>query len=280
MTEPYDWATSRGEKWRAQLDGMEATLAPVDEPVLRALQLDAPRRIADLGCGGGGTSLAILRHAPAGSVVHGYDISPVLVETARARARAAGGDRSIAFEVADVATATPPSVPYDRLVSRFGIMFFADPPAAFASIVRWLAPGGRFVFAAWGAPADNPWQTTVRDVVADFAEVPRPDPDAPGPFRYAGADKLLTLLARAGFAELDVRDWRGPLPIGGALPAAEAADFALAAFSSFGELLAKAGDAARAGARSALAERLARHEVDGAVRLDACVHLFTGTRSR
>jgi SAM-dependent methyltransferase len=182
--------------------------------------------------------------------------------------------------VADVATATPPDAPYDRLVSRFGIMFFDDPPAAFSSIVRWLAPGGRFVFAAWASPADNPWQTTVRDVVAEFAELPRSDPEAPGPFRYAGPDKLLALLARAGFAELDVRDWRGSLPVGGALPATEAADFALAAFSSFGELLAAAGDGALAGARSALTERFARHEVDGGVRLDACVHVFTGTRSR
>jgi 16S rRNA A1518/A1519 N6-dimethyltransferase RsmA/KsgA/DIM1 with predicted DNA glycosylase/AP lyase activity len=54
---------------------MEAMLTPVDEPLVRALNLDAPCRIADIGWGGGGMTLEILRRAPAGSVVHGYDLS-------------------------------------------------------------------------------------------------------------------------------------------------------------------------------------------------------------
>ena len=80
-----DWAAARGEKWRAQLAGMEAMLAPVNEPLIRALHLDAAYRIADIGCGGGGTTIEILHRAPAGSVVHGSDISPSLIESARAR---------------------------------------------------------------------------------------------------------------------------------------------------------------------------------------------------
>ena len=270
-----DWVSTRGEKWRAKLTGMEAMLAPVDEPLLRALQLDAPFRIADIGCGGGGTTLEILRRAPAGSVVHGYDISPALVEAARHRARSEG--RAIAFEAADMATAKAPTEPYDRLVSRFGIMFFDDPPAAFENLRRWLAPGGRFAFAAWARPADNPWMTSVREAIAAVVDVPRPDPEAPGPFRYADADTLRALLDRAGFGELDVRDWRGALPIGGALSAAEAAEFALASFASFGELLTRAGDQAVEAARASLIERFSRHQRDGAVRMDACVHVFTGT---
>src|SRR4051794_976264 len=116
MTPPtgsYDWAGARGEKWRAQLAGMEAMLAPIDEPLIHALQLDAPYRIADLACGGGGTTLEIQRRAPAGSVVHGFDISPALVETARARVPS--DPRGIAFAVADMATGPAPDAPYDRL---------------------------------------------------------------------------------------------------------------------------------------------------------------------
>ncbi len=168
--------------------------------------------------------------------------------------------------------------PVDRLVSRFGIMFFDDAPAAFANLSRWLVPGGRFAFAAWGPTADNPWMTSVRDAAAEAVEIPSPDPEAPGAFRYAEADKLLTLLSGAGFGELEVRDWRGPLSLGGGLPAAEAATFALATFASFGELLAKAGDDALNRARQSLTARFAGHQQDGAVRLDARVHLFTGAR--
>ncbi len=155
-----DWRAARGEKWRAQCAGMEAMLTPLDEPLIRALNLDAPCRIADVGCGGGGTTLEILRRAPAGSVVHGFDLSPALIELARSRKRS--DEPAIAFEIADMATAAAPADAYDRLVSRFGIMFFDDPPTAFANLVRWLAPGGRFAFAVWGPPAENPWITSTR----------------------------------------------------------------------------------------------------------------------
>ncbi len=269
-----DWAAARAEKWRANLIGMEATLAPVDAPLIHALQLDRPCRIADVGCGGGGTTLEILRRAPAGSIVRGFDISPALVESARNRMTSA--DRDITFEVANVATAM--QGPYDRLVSRFGIMFFDDPPAAFSNLFRWLAPGGRFAFATWGRLADNPWLVTVRDAVADVIEIPSPDPEAPGPMRYGESDKLLALLNRAGFAEIDVRDWRGTLAIGGGVSANDAASFALASFSSFAELLAEADDSALNEARHNLTTRFSRHQLDGAVRMDACVHIFTGAR--
>ncbi|HEY0134750.1 MAG TPA: class I SAM-dependent methyltransferase, partial [Nannocystis sp.] len=227
-----EWSAARGEKWRAGLCAMEAMLLPTQEPLLRALQLDAPLRIADVGCGGGGTTLEISRRAPAGSVVDGLDISPALIELARARPRPDG--RAVAFEVADLATATPRR-PYDRLASRFGVMFFAEPDAAFANLARWLAPGGRLAFAVWGALSDNPWMSSVREVVAHFIDLPAIDPGAPGPFRYADPDELLAALARAGFASLKVDDWRGALPVGSS--PAEAASFALSSFASFGELL-------------------------------------------
>jgi SAM-dependent methyltransferase len=270
-----DWAAARGAKWRAQLAGMEAMLRPIDEPLIAALQLGVPCRVADVGCGGGGTALEILRRAPAGSVVHGFDISTDLIQLACERTPPDA--RAIAFETANVATSSPME-PYERIVSRFGVMFFDDPEAAFANLVSWLAPGGRFAFAVWSSTSENPWMTSVREVVADIVDLPPTDPLAPGAFRYGDVDPLRALLEQAGFAELDVRDWRGRLPIGGELPCAEAAQFALAAFSSFGELLAQAGEEAFAEARRALTARLSRHEANGAVWMDACVHIVTGAR--
>lgn len=275
-TAAADWAGVRGEKWRAELTRMEAMLAPVDEPLIAALGLDAPLRIADVGCGGGGTSFAILRRAPAGSVVHGFDLSPALV--AAARERAAAEAKGPTFEVLDVANARAPQAPYDRLVSRFGTMFFDEPPAAFANLAAWLAPGGRFAFAVWARPAENTWMTTVRDAVAEVVEVPRADPSAPNLFRYGDAEVLLALLRNAGLVELAVHDWQGPLPMGGGLPAAAAAGFALDAFSVFAELLAKAGGDAPRRAHQVLSERFAAHESNGVVRMVATVHIVTGAR--
>jgi ubiquinone/menaquinone biosynthesis C-methylase UbiE len=171
----YDWAAKRSEKWRANLSGMEAMLAPVDEPLISALRLDEPYRIADIGCGGGGTTLEIVRQAPAGSVAFGFDISQALIDIARARVRSDEGN--VSFTLADVATATVPEEPYERLVSRFGVMFYDDPPAAFGNLARWLAPGGRFAFAVWGPQAENPWMSNLHDVVAEITGAPPPDPE-------------------------------------------------------------------------------------------------------
>lgn len=177
-----------------------------------------------------------------------------------------------------MAVAAPPE-PYDRLVSRFGIMFFDDPPAAFTNLVRWLKPGGFFAFAAWGPPAENAWVKTAREVVARIVEIPPPDPDAPGPFRYADAARFVALLTRAGFTEVNAEPWRGTLPVGGGLPPAEAAHFALSSFATFAELLAKAGEAATAEARRALAARFSEEQHDGVVRMGACVNIVTGVRA-
>lgn len=198
---------------------------------------------------------------------------------AAARARVPAGERRLTFTVADATSAPAPGGPCDRLASRFGTMFFADPPAAFTNLASWLAPGGRLALAVWGPPADNPWMATVREEVAAVVEVPRPDPTAPGPFRYGQVEPLLALLRAAGLTDLVVEDWRGELPLGGRLPAAEAARFALGSFSTFADLLAAAGPAAAAAAQRGLAARLAAHERDGAVRLGARVHLVTGRRA-
>jgi len=270
-----DWTAHRGAKWTASLRGMEAMLRPVDEPLLDAARLDAPARVADLGCGGGGTTLVVRRRAPVGSVICGVDSSPSLITAARERLPP--DERAITFEVADLATAAPEQR-YHRLVSRFGVMFFDDPLAAFTNLRDWLEPGGSFAFAVWGAVADNPWLAIPREEVARVVELPSASPDAPGPFRYARSEGMLTALDRAGFVGLEAREWRGLLPLGRGLGAAGAARCALSSFSDLREVCTGAGGPAHREAHRALTERLSRHQHEGAVRLGACVRIVTGAR--
>jgi hypothetical protein len=95
--------------------------------------------------------------------------------------------------------ATAPEEPYDRLVSRFDIMFFDDPLVAFCQ------PGPK----ARARAAENPWLTIVRQVVAELIDLPASDSGGPRPLRYADADKLRTLLVgaawRASYERLAVR---------------------------------------------------------------------------
>ncbi|MGK0361336.1 MAG: SAM-dependent methyltransferase, partial [Bradymonadia bacterium] len=227
----------------------------------------------DVACGGGGTTLAIARQCKPGSVVHGFDLSPELLEAARAKTPT----YDVVFERVDVAIAPPPTRRYDRLVSRFGVMFFEDPPAAFEAPRHWLLPGGRFAFAVWGAPAENPWAMMARDVVAEIVDPPALDHSMPGPFRYADADALVARLAQAGFTDVRARGWRAPFAMGGVLAPDAAASFALKAFSRFAQLLRQGGGSITS-ARQMLAARFAPHVTDGVVRLNAHVHIVTGTR--
>lgn len=178
-----------------------------------------------------------------------------------------------------MSTAEPPDQLYDRLVSRFGVMFFENPSQAFANLRYWLAPGGQFAFAVWGPPEQNPWRTNVSEAVGQIVELPPFDPDAPGPFRYADTGKFLSLLETCGFSNLDARNWRGTLAIGGGLAAAHAADFAIASISSFSERLAEAGKDAQNAAREAVTARYSRHLQDGVVKMNAGVHIVTGFRA-
>lgn len=274
-TEPIvDWAAARSDKWRRQLAGLEAMLAPIDEPLIEALALTEAFRIADIGCGGGATTLEVARRAPAGSVAHGLDLSPALIEVARRRS--GPHQPSVAFQVADMGTLAPPEPPYERLVSRLGVMFFNDPPAAFANLRRWLVPGGRFAFAVWGPVEDNVWMAATRAAVADALELAPLEANGPGPFRYGDVAPLLSLLEESGFDEVTVTDWRQALPIGDRLCATDAAQFALASFSSFAELLASGGGDATNRAHRALTERFAPYEREGTVLVPARVHIVAG----
>lgn len=269
-----DWAAARSDKWRRQLAGLEAMLAPIDAPLIKALALGAPARVADVGCGAGATTIEVARVAAAGSVVHGLDLSPALIDVARRRPCPHGV--TVSFDVADMEFAVPPERTYDRLVSRLGIMFFRNPPAAFANLRRWVARGGRIAFAVWGPLEDNVWMTATRAAVAEVVDLPPVDASAPGPFRYGDVTRLVSALEAAGFADVAVTDWRPLLTMGGELPAVHAAEFALASFSSFAELLASAGGDAVQTARRSLAARFATGERDGRVQLPGRIHIVTG----
>lgn len=268
----YDWRGWRGDKWLVHRRAMEAMLRPVDESLLDALALAGPCRVGDIGCGGGDTTRMLLRRAPRGTEVHGFDLHPGLVEAARANAGEA------AFHVRNVEQEPIPEEGFDRLLSRFGVMFFQNPSVAFGRLRRWLIPGGRLAFAVWGPPQDNAWMTIVRDAVGSVVALPEPVLDGPGPFRYGRSLELVQQLRLDGFQRVEQRDWQGMLDIGGGMDAAAAARFAVASFSSFAQLLERAGASATEHAREELQARLVGHQRDGVVSMPARVWIVTAHR--
>ena len=199
-TSGEDWADARGALWLAELDSYEQMLEPLGIALLDRAALQNGQHIADIGCGGGRTSrLAAHLVAPGGSV-HGIDIAPMLMDEATRRADATGIG-NIRFSTGDAASFVPEGAPFDRLISRLGVMFFADPEAAFTHLRTLLVDGGRADFVVWASPQDNVWMSGARAIVAEHIELPTADPMAPGPFRLADPDATGSLLHKAGFSQ-------------------------------------------------------------------------------
>jgi SAM-dependent methyltransferase len=225
-----DWAGDMGEKWNRHLQQFETMIAPIGDAALKAAALQAGERVLDIGCGGGNTTLQIAAQVgPHGEAV-GLDISHTLVETAKKRARDAGVAQAH-FACVDAASATLSRTGFDVLFSRFGVMFFNDPHAAFRNLRNMLATPARLAFCCWDTPAENPWVARQTEIIARHVTLPPPDPTAPGPFAFADQARTRGILEQAGFRNVRFTPWRGQQLIGGPGQTAEsAAEFAMKAF--------------------------------------------------
>jgi SAM-dependent methyltransferase len=180
---------------------LDRVLAPVGDLVVEAGFPGADACVLDVGCGAGATTLAMAaRLGPQGGCI-GVDISEPLVAAARA-----GGNEQASFIAADAQTHGFEPEAFDAVISRFGVMFFEDPVAAFRNIRSAVRPGGRLAFAAWRSPADNPFMTLATRAAAHLLpDLPRPEPDAPGQFGFARAERIREVLSASGWTDIEVR---------------------------------------------------------------------------
>jgi SAM-dependent methyltransferase len=192
------WNGPGGQRWLDESARTEAMLAQVAELLYRHAQPRPGETVLDVGCGLGPTTIELARRmAPDGRAI-GLDVSAGMIEQARKRG---AGIPNIEFIVDDAATHRFDAPFADLLFSRFGIMFFGDPAAAFANLRRAVKANGRVAFACWRRLSENPWMLT--PLLAAYEHVPKPppaQPDEPGPFAFAEQDKVARILTGAGFA--------------------------------------------------------------------------------
>ena len=209
------WNDSAGPVWVEMQDTLDRELRPLGVAAMAALGPATGERIIDIGCGCGETSLDLARRVgPSGSVL-GADLSAPMLGVARERARAAGLAQA-AFVQADAQVYA--FEPADAVFSRFGVMFFDDPPAAFANLRKALKPGGRIAFVCWRAAADNAVMTLPAVAARPFLPEPSgppPDPHAPGPFAFADRARLEGILGSAGFTDVKIAPHDEDLWVGG-----------------------------------------------------------------
>jgi len=261
------WNEVAGPKWVALCDVLDAQLAPLGAD---AIDRAAPRegeRVVDVGCGCGSTSLELARRVgPRGSVL-GVDVSGPMLEEARRRADEAGLAQ-LDFERGDAQVLALPEAGADLVFSRFGVMFFADPVAAFANLRRALADGGRLAFLCWQPIGENPWMLVPALAAAEHVELPAPaGPDAPGPFAFGDPERVRRILGDAGFRGAACEDYRGRVTVGAGLPLDRIIDF-LQQMGPAGRALQDAPAETRAAAAAAMREAVAPYDTGDGLAMD------------
>ena len=202
------WNGVASDRWVRFQEVMDRTLAPFGNAAMAAAGIAAGCRVLDIGCGCGGTSLALARAVGPDGRVLGVDISRPMLARARARQEAGG---NLAFEEADAQRHRFEAGSFDVVFSRFGVMFFDDPTAAFGNLRAALAPGGRLAFVCWRSPRDNAWVQVPMGVMARHIPRPAPpEPGAPGPFGFADPARVEQILEAAGFADIEIREHDTP----------------------------------------------------------------------
>ncbi|MFM0480420.1 class I SAM-dependent methyltransferase [Paraburkholderia strydomiana] len=207
-----DWNGQSGERWVANQARLDAMVSVFGQAAIEAAAPVTGERVLDVGCGAGASSPALAaRVGPEGRVL-GVDISEPLI--GRARALAPQGTPAL-FQVADASSAELPEGAFDILFSRFGVMFFDDPTAAFAHMRRALRPGGRVAFVCWRGAAENAWvrlpMGAIKGILPSSAP---PDPEAPGPFSFGDRGRVSRILTAAGFTDIAIAPFDASVPFG------------------------------------------------------------------
>ncbi len=264
-----------GQTWVRHQQTFDRMLAPIGDLLVDAADPRPDEPTLDVGCGFGTTSSAL---ADSGALVHGVDISEPMVAEAHLRVPMA------TFAIADAQTdplSAPAGGPFDSVVSRFGVMFFDDPRAAFTNIAGHTVAGGRLTFVCWNDKERSSAVWAGADVI--LASLPDRPPDvpvgAPGPFGLADRDSTADLLAATGWDGITIVGHEVACPIG--WPHSDGVDERLGVVldSEPGRLMREQVPASDQPAiidavRASLADRV----VDGALRLDASIWLVTATR--
>lgn len=212
------WTDDVGPSWVAEHTRLDERLKPFNHVLVEALELSGGETVLDIGCGPGASTVAIAEAVGASGSVTGADISATMLEAARKRERPSGESAPITWLEADAQDYAFETGSLDAVGSRFGVMFFDDPVAAFRNLRRALRAAGRLAFVCWQDPSENPWFARGLDQLGDILELPEPAlPNAPGPFGLADAARTHALLDAAGFSAIEIDERRLELPFSGSV---------------------------------------------------------------
>ena len=264
------WNGANGQMWADEQLRMDRRLGDLSAAVMGLAAARSGEHVLDIGCGCGTTTFELATHVGHSGSVIGVDISAPMLAVATTRNRAP----NVTFVEADASTFAFEG-DRDLIFSRFGVMFFADPVAAFTNIRAALAPGGRLAFICWRPMMDNPWAATPFNAAKHLLPAPAAgatDPSAPGPFAFADAARTTSILESAGFSNVAVEALDSTMFLGETLDEATDATFDVGPLA---RAIAGADGATRDNARRAVLASLADSVTSEGVTMNAACWLVS-----
>jgi SAM-dependent methyltransferase len=267
------WNGDDGDDWTEHEERYNASVHRHGLRLLEAAHIQADENVLDVGCGCGESTRDAARIAVSGMAL-GVDLSARMIARARERSRAEGLT-NVRFEQADAQVYPFQERAFDLAISRFGVMFFGDPVAAFRNIGRAVGPGGRLALLSWQQLGKNEWLLALRAALAVGRTLPEPPVGAPGPFGLANANAVRSILAQAGFTAINFEAVNEQLCFGADLD--EAFGFVRSLGATRG-LLKELDEADKARALEALRATISAHETEAGVLFDSWAWLITAQR--
>jgi SAM-dependent methyltransferase len=269
------WNGDDGLHWAQHRDRYDTMLHPHATRLLHAAAIAPGQRVLDIGCGCGETTCRAARQAGPGGGALGVDLSGPMLDEARRRA-ARELLSNVSFEQADVQAFPFEAEAFDVAISRFGVMFFDDPHAAFVRIHQALRPGGRLAFLCWQDVMENDHLVVPFSAIARYVPLPElGGPGRPGPFSLADPERIRESLADAGFTGISIEPVTEPMWLG--TDADDATGF-LQENPTARTMLKDADEQTVANVRQALREALATHQTADGVALGSAAWLVTAER--
>ena len=196
------WNGPAGQRWAEAQQVQDIVLGPVADILIDRAKPKTGERVIDVGCGSGVTTIAFAQKVGPSGHLLGIDISGPMLERARA---SAPKDLPVDFVLADATVYPFDPAGFDMLVSRFGVMFFADPVLSFANMRKALRPSARLAFACWREPRENPFfMAPLQAAYKHVPKLPQQGPEDPGPFAFASEARVRRILGEAGFTGVDM----------------------------------------------------------------------------
>jgi SAM-dependent methyltransferase len=271
------WNGENGLKWLNYIDVVDAMIRPIGEAALSAARPRPGETVIDVGCGDGPTTVRLAELVSPNGKVTALDVSEVLLEGAKRRAASHPAGSRISFKLGHAGQVELPPGQADLLFSRFGVMFFEHPTAAFKHLRAALKPSGRLTFCCW-QPLNKSdlYYVPFTAVAAHLTPAGRPGPEDPGPFSFGDPLRVRRILEGAGFAKVEIE------PFGVAVSLGSTLDDAVKAVTMVGpasQVLADAPDDLKAKALQSVRDALAARQTSTGIVLPAATWIVTASAS-